>query len=163
MTIDTTLWRWAAAGIALVLALAWTPRDAQATPLSRELRAVLQPGPPGAKVIGPTRVEWPRQGVTLLLKQRKANWDDCIGRWVCLFEHAHGQGRMILFAKPGRFKLKAWSMGPDPAHHKGVSSYWNRRGGRAILWGPNFRHNASPGKHNLPRDINDRSSYVQLF
>jgi hypothetical protein len=49
MTIDTTLWRWAAAGIALVLALAWTPRDAQATPLSRERRAVLQQGPPGAK------------------------------------------------------------------------------------------------------------------
>jgi hypothetical protein len=51
MTIDMRLWRWVAVGIALVLALAWTPRDAQATPLSRELRAVLQQAPPGAKVI----------------------------------------------------------------------------------------------------------------
>jgi Peptidase inhibitor family I36 len=163
MTIHTRTWRWAAAGIALALALAWAPVDAQATTLSRELRGVLQHAPPGAKVISPTRVQWPRQGVTLLLTHRKAGWEDCIGRWVCLFENGHGQGRMIFFAKPGKFKLKAWSMGPDPRHHKGVSSYWNRRGGRALLWGPNYRHNAAPGKHNLPSDINDRSSYIQLF
>jgi hypothetical protein len=163
MTIDVRLWRGAAAGILLVLVLAWMPGDAQATTLSRELRGVLQQAPPGAKVISPTRVEWPRQGVTLQLGLRRANWDDCIGKWVCLFENGHGQGRMIFFAKPGKFKLKAWSMGPDPGHHKGVSSYWKRRSGRALLWGPNYRHNVSPGKHNLPRDINDRSSYIQLF
>jgi hypothetical protein len=166
MTIDTTLWRRAAAclvaGIGVVLALAWAAGDAQARPLDREMRAVLQHAPAGAKVISPTRVAWPRQGVTLMLNQAKPNWADCIGKWVCLWEHSHGRGRMIFFAKPGKYKLAAWSMGPDPAHHRGVSSYWKRRLGGATLWGPNFRHNVSPGKHNLPRDINDRSSYVQL-
>jgi hypothetical protein len=44
-----------------------------------------------------------------------------------------------------------------------VTSYWKRRSGRALLWGPNFRHNVTAGKHNLPSDINDRSSYLQLF
>ena len=163
MTSEWTLCRWAAAGIALALALAWTPSDAQAKPLSRQLQTVLQHGPAGAEVIGPNRVQWPRQGVTVLLNKRKASWEDCIGKWVCLFEDAHGRGRMIIFAKPGKFRLKAWSMGPDPAHHRGVSSYYKRRLGRALLWGPNYRHNVSPGKHNLPRDINDRSSYLQLF
>ena len=45
----------------------------------------------------------------------------------------------------------------------GVTSYYKRRSGPAKLWGPNFRHNVTAGKHNLPSSINDRSSYLQLF
>jgi hypothetical protein len=113
-------------------------------------------------VIGPARVAWPREGVTIRLSTRP-DWDGCNGSWVCLWEDAHGRGRMIYFAQRGKFRLKAWSMGPDPARHRGVTSYWKRRSGQATLWGPNFRHNVTAGKHNLPSSINDRSSYLQLF
>jgi hypothetical protein len=150
-------------GVALVWTVAYASSDAQGRSPDAELRAVLEQGPSGANVISPTRVEWPREGVTILLEQAKADWSGCNGAWVCLYENAHGRGRMIYFAKPGKFRLKAWSMGPDPAHHRGVSSYWKRRSGQAKLWGPNFRHNVTAGKHNLPSSINDRSSYLQLF
>jgi hypothetical protein len=167
MTTEMTFARRAVAcliaGIALVLALVCASSEAQGRSPDAELRGVLEQGPPGAKVISPNRVEWPRQGVTILLGKAKADWSGCNGAWVCLYENAHGRGRMIYFAKPGKFRLKAWSMGPDPAHHRGVTSYWKRRAGQAKLWGPNFRHNVTAGKHNLPSSINDRSSYLQLF
>jgi len=167
MTTEMTSGRRAAAcllaGFGIVLALAWAAGDAHGRPLDDELQAMLRQAPPGANVISPTRVEWPRQGVTVLLHPTRRDWHGCNGAWVCLWEHADGGGRLIYFATPGRFRLKAWSMGPDPAHHKGVTSYWKRRPGRALLWGPNFRHNVTAGKHNLPSSINDGSSYLQLF
>jgi hypothetical protein len=167
MTSDMTLGRRAAAflvaGITFVLALGWMAGDAQAARPDRELRALLRNGVPGAKVISPTRVEWPRRGVTVLLTRGKADWSGCTGKWICLWENVNGRGRMIYFATPGKFRLKNWSMGPDPARHKGVTSYWKRRSGGAKLWGPNFRHNVAPGRHNLPRSINDRSSYLQIL
>jgi len=152
-----------AAGVGFVLALASAAGDAQGQPPDGELRAVLEQGSPGAQVISPNRVQWPRQGVTMLLNRRRADWAGCNGKWVCLWEDAHGRGRMIYFAAPGKFRLKDWSMGPDPARHRGVTSYWKRRSGRALLWGPNFRHNVTAGRHNVPSSINDRSSYLQLF
>jgi hypothetical protein len=72
---------------------------------------------------------------------------------------------MIYFEKPGKFKLAAWSMAPNPSRHKGVTSYANFRGVAATLIGPNFTHNLAHDwlHHNLPTSINDRATYVQLL
>ena len=97
MTIDMTLWRRAAAclvaGIGALLALAWVSGDAHATAPDRELRAVLQHSPPGAKVISPTRVEWPRQGMTVMLKATKADAGSATrGRCTCGSTRTKGAG-----------------------------------------------------------------------
>jgi hypothetical protein len=165
MIIDIKLWRCAAAclvaSIAAALALTWAPGDAHATPVSKELRSVLENGAPGAKVVSPTRVEWPRQGVTLTLKATARDRAGCLYR-VCLFEDANWEGRMIYFNYRGTYKLANWGMPPTPA--KGVSSYWNLRG-PAELIGPNFRYNIGPyGNYgHVPRSINDRATYVRLY
>ena len=129
MTIEMTLWRRAApclvAGIGVLLALTWVSGDAQAATSDRALRAALRDGPPGAKVISPTRAQWPRQGVTVELKATKAAAGYCETWRLCLWEHRDQGGRMIYFDKRGTFKLSAWSMGPNPRRHKGASSYAN--------------------------------------
>ena len=165
MTMDTTPWRRAAAcllaGIGAVLALAWAAGDAHAQTPNRQLRSAVHNGPPGARVISPTRVQWPRQGVTIRLRQAKPDWAGCNGPWVCLWENAWGRGRMIYFKKRGTFKLSAWSMSGDPYRHKGVTSFWNRRGRAATLIGPNFRLGLS-NYGNVPSSMNDRATYVRL-
>jgi hypothetical protein len=165
MTTDRKPWRRAAAclaaSIGVALALTWAPGDARATPLKQELRSVLERAAPGATVVSRTRVEWPRQGVTLMLEPTKRDRAGCLYR-VCLFEDADWQGRMISFNYRGTYKLANWGMPPTPA--KGVSSYWNLRG-PAELIGPNFRVNVGPyGSYaNVPRSTNDRATYVRLY
>jgi hypothetical protein len=164
MTNDIRLWRATAclvAGIGVALALGWAAGDAHATRLDHEMRSVLQHAAPGAKVVSPTRVEWPRQGVTLMLKPTKLDRAGCLYR-VCLYEDADWQGRMIQFSYRGTYKLANWGMPPTP--DKGVSSYWNLRG-PAELIGPNFRYNIGPyGNYgHVPRSINDRATYVRLY
>jgi hypothetical protein len=164
MTIDMSPWRRAAvclvAGIGVALTLAWAAGDAHATSLDRELRSVVQHGAQGAKVVSPTRVEWPRQGVTLLLKSTKRDRAGCLYR-VCLYQDANWSGRMIQFSYRGTYKLARWGMPPTPK--KGVSSYWNLRGPAQLL-GPNWTLNIGPyGNYgHVPRSLNDRATYVRL-
>jgi hypothetical protein len=163
MTIDMTPWRRAAvclvAGVGVVLALAWAAGDARATSLDRELRSVVKHGAPGAKVVSPTRVEWPRQGATLFLKPTKAEGNECKLYWVCLHEDANFQGRMVRFNYRGTYKLARFGMPPTRA--KGASSWENYRW-PATLIGPNFTHTIGYGYDNIPRSFNDRATYIRL-
>jgi len=166
MATDMRLWRRAAAclaaSIGVALALTWAPGDARATPLKQELRSVLEHAAPGAKVVGQTRVEWPRQGVTLTLRAAKTADPDCAAWWVCLHEDANYLGRMVRFNYPGTYNLARFGMPPTRA--KGASSWQNYRG-PAELIGPNFRLNISGyGNYgNIPRSFNDRGTYVRVF
>jgi hypothetical protein len=100
--------------------------------------------------------------VTLALRPSKPDYAGCKQQYVCLWQDAHGQGRMIWFKQYGTFKLKAYGMGPGK---KGVSSYWNYQtdGARATLIGPNFRLGLGDYRGNVPRSMNDRATYVRLF
>jgi hypothetical protein len=79
------------AGFAILLALAWAAGDVHGRPLHDELQAMLRQAPPGANVISPTRVEWPRQGVTVLLHPTMRDWNGCNGAWVCRHNVAAGK------------------------------------------------------------------------
>jgi hypothetical protein len=166
MTIDMTPWRrtaaWLVASIGVALVLGWAASDAPARPLDRELRSVLQHAAPGAKVVSPTRVEWPRRGVTLTLRPTQADVNSCKLYWVCLYEDSDWRGRMIRFNYPGTYWLARWGM--PPTRDKGASSYWNLRG-PAKLIGPGFTHNigAYGNYGNVPRSFNDRATYVRLY
>jgi hypothetical protein len=161
--IDMTRWSRAAAllvaSIGVALALGWAASDAQTRPLSGELRSVLQHAAPGAKVVSPTRVEWPRRGVTLWLEPTQADVNHCLAYWVCLHEDANYQGRMIRFNYRGTYWLARFGMPPTRA--KGASSWENYRW-PATLIGPNFTFSLDIGYGNLPRSINDRATYVRV-
>jgi hypothetical protein len=167
MNIDLRFLRRSAAGLlagaGAVLAFGSATSGAQAAqPLSGELRSALSRGAPGAKVISPTVVEWPRQGVTLTLGRpsQTAPWM-CDAQLVCLYQDANGRGRKIAFKKYGTYKLAAYGMG---AGRKGVSSYYDNQTGSAgsTLIGPGFR---LPLRNfgNVPRSMNDRATYIRLY
>lgn len=94
---------------------------------------------------------------------RHPDYEGCPLQYVCLWEHAYGQGRLIYFKAYGTYKLSRWGMSGDPVHHKGVTSFWNHQSGgaKATLIGPNFRLNIS-NYGNVPASLNDRATYVRL-
>jgi hypothetical protein len=163
MTNDIKLWRATAclvAGIGVALALGWAAGDAHAARLDHEMRSVLQRAAPGAKVVSPIRVEWPRQGVTLMLKPTKADGNECQVYWVCLHEDANFQGRMVRFNYRGTYNLARFGM--PPTRDKGASSWENYRTNSTLI-GPNFRHTIIWGYGNIPRSFNDRVTYIRLY
>ena len=169
MTINTTDWRrmvaCLVAGIGAVLALAWAAGDAQATPLDRELRSVLEHGAPGGKKISRNQIRLPKAGVTLTLsargKARAAAFYDCPSGYACLWQDAGGTNRRVQFFNYRTYNLAGYGM-PAGDHH-GASSYFNNQTGGAAAY-----LSGSPGTYwmfelgNLPSKWNDRASHITL-
>lgn len=107
------------------------PGVAQAAPPDRELRGT------GAK---------------------QSQWA-CGSKYVCLWANSHGLGRKVHFNRPGTYKLKRY--GVPFLKPGGISSFWNNRGTRVTLIGPNFRL-ALSNYGNVPRSMNDRATYVRI-
>jgi Peptidase inhibitor family I36 len=179
MTIDTTLWRRAAAclvaGIGVVLALTLAAGAAQATPppdremrsaLDREMRSVLEHGAPGGKQISRNQIRWRKAGVTLTLsvpgEARAARFADCPRGYACLWQDSGGTNRRVQFYHYRTYRLAAYGM--PPGRRRGASSYYNNQTGGA---GAYLRGRPGTywmfGAENLPRSWNDRARTITLI
>jgi hypothetical protein len=163
--------RTGAAGLAAaaVLSAAAGPADAgaaHATKLERQVDRVLRHAAPGAKQVAPTRVTWPRDGVTLTLSPtrgaRAARFYDCPLRYACLWQDANGLGRRVQFLHYRTYKLAAYGM---PAGTRcGATSYFNNQtgGAGAVLRGTRWTYWMFE-LGNLPRKLNDRARTITLM
>jgi hypothetical protein len=161
-----------AAGLAAAAALAAATSPAEAkTTLQRQVNEVLRHAAPGARQVGPNRVTWARDGVTLTLVApgvaRAAGMLDCPVRYACLWQDANGRGRRVQFFRYGEYRLAAYGM--PPGTHRGASSFWNRQtgGAGAFMAGSDFTYplleDGNIPYGNIKRKYNDRASTITLW
>jgi hypothetical protein len=158
--------RAAVAGLAAAAALTAATGPAEGkTTLQREVDEVLRHAAPGARQVGPNRVTWARDGVTLTLSApgvaRAAAFLDCPVRYACLWQDANGRGRRVQFFHYRKYRLAAYGM--PAGKRRGASSYWNRQTGGAFatLIGADFTYPMIT-YGNIKRKYNDRARIIWL-
>ena len=145
--------------------------DEHAATLQRQIDRVLAHSAPGGQQIGPNRVTWRRDGVTLTLPvpgraHAAVGVKDCPSGYACLWQDTFFRSRRVQFFHYRLYRLAAYGM--PPGKRRGASSYANHQTGGARAWLTFFNSLHEPfdielfSNGNLHGRLNDAAHYIEL-